>query len=87
MIDYSILPECYVPEDLNELTKKTKKITSKNDAVFKKLFKELKKHEVKNMDILAEWIKYLKDNPYNVNFDELNFRYVLKMTMKIKTHY
>jgi len=72
MIDYSILPECYVPEDLNELTKKTKKITSKNDAVFKKLFKELKKHEVKNMDILAEWIKYLKDNPYNVNFDELN---------------
>jgi len=65
------LDEFGLPSDLKELTKKTKKITSKNDDVFKNLFRELKKHNVKNMDILTEWIKYLKENSYNANLNEM----------------
>jgi len=47
------LKEFGLPDDLKELTKRTKKITSKNDDTFKKLFREIKKHNPKNMDILT----------------------------------
>ena len=56
-----------LPDNLKELTKKTKTITSKNDTTFKKLFLELKKQKSKNVLILSEWISYLKNNPYKVD--------------------
>lgn len=55
--------------DLKELTKKTKKITSKNDNALKGIFREMKEHQVKNVQILSEWIKHLKENPYNADLD------------------
>ena len=60
-----------LPCELNELTKITKKITSKNDPTFKKLFKDLNKLKPKNLEILSNWIKYFKKNTYNVNINDL----------------
>ena len=60
-----------LPTDLKELTKVTKKITSKNNQVFKKLFRELKRKRAKNVIILAEWIEYFKRNPYNIDLTEM----------------
>ncbi|MEA3451598.1 MAG: hypothetical protein U9Q83_06800, partial [Bacteroidota bacterium] len=60
-----------LPSNLKELTKITKKITSKKDNTFKKLFRELTKRNPKNVEILANWIKHLKENPYNVDIDKM----------------
>lgn len=59
------LKEFGLSDDLKELTKRTKKITSKRDKNLKNLFLEFKKRNVKSVNILTEWIKYLKDHPYN----------------------
>ncbi len=66
-----------LPENLKELTKITKKITSKKDNNFKKLFRELKKHNPKNIEILGNWISHLKENPYNADIELMR-----KMTEK-----
>jgi len=66
-----------LPSDLKELTKITKKITSKNDVTFKQLFSELKLRKAKNIEILSDWIIYLKQNTYKSNIDEIR-----KMTDK-----
>lgn len=60
-----------LPDNLKELTKITKKVTSKKDNTFKKLFRELKIRNPKNVEILSNWIKYLKENPYNVDINEI----------------
>lgn len=60
-----------LPNDLKELTKRTKKITSKKDDTFRKLFKELKSRKVKSMNILTEWIKHLKEKSFGSNAHEL----------------
>ncbi len=65
------LKEFGLPDDLKELTKRTKKITSKSDNTFKKLFREIKKHNPKNINILTEWITYLKENSYNSKISEI----------------
>ena len=61
------LQDYRLPTNLKELTKITKKVTSKNNPVFKKLFREFKRRNPKNVKILSEWIKYLKENQYNVD--------------------
>ena len=65
MIEYGL------SDDLFILTKRTKKITSKNDNDFKKLFKELKSNNLKNINILSEWLKYLHEQTYNSNINDL----------------
>ncbi|MCF6270379.1 MAG: hypothetical protein L3J41_11750 [Melioribacteraceae bacterium] len=60
-----------LPTDLKELTKVTKKITSKNNSDFKKLFQELKKRSAQNIIILSKWLDYLKSNPYNRDLTEI----------------
>ncbi len=60
-----------LPDNLKELAKITKKVTSKKDNTFKKLFRELKIRNPKNVEILSNWIKYLKENPYNVDINEM----------------
>ncbi len=57
--------------NLKELTKMTKKVTSKKDNTFKKLFLELKIRNPQNIEILSNWIKYLKENPYNVDINKM----------------
>lgn len=66
-----LLSDFELPDDLKELTKITKKITSRYDKKFKMLFDELLKRKAKKVLILSEWIKYLKDNNYKINIDEL----------------
>ncbi len=58
-------------DNLSEFTKTTKKVTSKKDKTFKKLFRDLKIRNPKNIEILTNWIKYLKENPYNVDINEI----------------
>lgn len=58
-------------DNIDDLTKRSKKITSKNDKNFKNLFKEFQKQQVKKVIILSEWIKYLKDKNYNARVDDL----------------
>jgi len=60
-----------LPKDLKELKKITKKTTSKQDLIFKKLFVEMKKSEIKSVEILAFWITYLKENQYNADINDL----------------
>jgi hypothetical protein len=60
-----------LPNDLFELTKITKRVTSKKDKTFKLLFEELKKHKVPNVEILSLWIKYLREKNYNADLEEL----------------
>jgi hypothetical protein len=60
-----------LPTNLAELTKVTKTITSKNDSKFKQLFKDLVQHNAENAQCLKNWLKYLKENAYNVNIQQL----------------
>ncbi len=66
-----ILEDFGLPTNLKELTKITKSVTSKNDAIFRKLFQELKKRKTENVEILSKWISYLKNNPYKVDLAEM----------------
>ena len=58
-----------LPSDLKSFTKRTKQVTSKEDAAFKKLFNAIK--AAKEIIILKNWIKYLKLKQYEVNCEEL----------------
>jgi len=60
-----------LPIELKQLTKVTKKITSKKDANFKKFFRELKKRDAKDILVLSRWLNYLKSNPYNIDLAEM----------------
>lgn len=55
--------------DLNELRIQSKKMTTKQDPRFKKLFRELKRKEASGVMILYDWISYLKENNYAANMD------------------
>jgi hypothetical protein len=60
-----------LPEVLGELTEITKKQTTKNDPDFKNLFRELKKKNATEINTLAEWIAYLKQNTYGSDMNKL----------------
>ena len=61
------LSDFNLPDDLDSLKKLSKTITSKNDSRFKNLFKELSKSDVEEIRLLKAWIKYLRENKYNVD--------------------
>ena len=61
------LEQFELSSDLKELTKMTKKMTSKNDPNFKRLFRTLKECNVRSIVILSEWITYLKEKSYNTD--------------------
>lgn len=58
-----------LPEDLKEFTSRTKQVVSKEDAVFKKLFQDIK--QAKEMRLLKAWVKYLKENTFASEVVEL----------------
>ena len=60
-----------LPSDLTGLKKVTKKVTSKDDNRFKKLFRTLKNSNSKSVIILSEWIEYLKTKRYDVDLSKL----------------
>lgn len=59
-----------LPTTLKELLNETKNEFSKKDPKFKPLFRVLKDN-ARGIKLLAEWISYLKQHPYNANINEL----------------
>lgn len=60
-----------IPGDFEELKRNSKTAKSKNDPKYRKLFKDIKNAGTKDFKILAEWIIYLRDNPYTAKIDDL----------------
>ena len=63
------LKEYGLSSDLTTLCKMAKKIDSKDDAKFKRLFKDLKKKGASGVVKLADWVTYLKENNYNTDLE------------------
>ena len=57
--------------DLAGLKQKTKKQTSKKDPQLIKLFKELKNRNSEQVVTLSKWIKYLKENNFRSQIEEI----------------
>ena len=55
--------------DLNQLRKMSKKMTTKQDIRFKKLFKELMLKEASGIIILQNWISYLIEKNFAAEVD------------------
>ena len=65
-------PEYDLPTALKELIYETKvNVKSKNDQRFKRLFRDLQKQNALGINLLANWIRYLKDHPYSADKHEL----------------
>jgi len=60
-----------LPSDLNALKKESKQEQSKKDNRFKNLFKAIQIAGSEDFLKLANWVEYLRDNPYNANIDNL----------------
>lgn len=60
-----------LPNDLNSLKKVSKKVNSKNDQRFKRLFRDLLTHNASNIVLLANWVSYLKENTYHIDIGML----------------
>jgi hypothetical protein len=57
----------HLPVTLKELTKISKRESSKTDQRFKQLFRDLKTQNASGINLLAKWIEHLKPNPYNAD--------------------
>lgn len=60
-----------LPSDLDKLRKHSKLVRSKDDIRFKRLFKAIHKNGSEEFQRMAAWIKYMKDNPYNIDLKVL----------------
>ncbi len=65
------LQEYQLPHELRDLTKITKKQTTKHDTRFKRLFRDLKERKAAKITTLARWIAYLKEHNYASDLNEL----------------
>ena len=66
-----VINEYGLPEAWIDLAKVTKSVSSKKDQRFIRLFKEMRKREVKPVLQLKNWLEYLKVNKYNVDINQL----------------
>ena len=57
----------HLPVTLKELTKISKRESSKTDQRFKQLFRDLKTQNTSGINLLAKWIEHLKENNYNTD--------------------
>ena len=57
--------------DIESLKQKTKKQTSKKDPQLIQLFKELKNRNAPQVVALSKWIKYLKENNFQSQIEEI----------------
>jgi hypothetical protein len=62
LVDYNL------PDDLKKFTNITKHITVKENPDIKNLLRAIKQNNADNFNKLAEWIEYLKTNPYEYQF-------------------
>ena len=65
LVDYDL------PVTLKELMNETKNEFSKKDPKFKKLFRELIKQNAVGINLLAHWVKCLKQNTNSINKNDL----------------
>jgi hypothetical protein len=65
------IPLKELPEKWIDLAKISKSVTSKHDERFISLFKEMRKREVWPVMQLQQWIKYLMENKYNADINQL----------------
>lgn len=56
-----------LPTTLKGLMDESKHEFSKKDPRFKNLFRDLKKQNAIGINLMANWIEYLKSNPYNAD--------------------
>lgn len=56
-----------LPTTLKGLIGESKSEFSKHDVRFNCLFRDLKKHNAIGINLLANWIEYLKSNPYSAD--------------------
>jgi hypothetical protein len=56
-----------LPDNLNDLKYQSKTLKSKKDPRFKRLFKALMKEKATGIELLTEWVMYLKQNPYDAD--------------------
>jgi hypothetical protein len=60
-----------LPDKWGDLVRISKSVTSKRDQRFVRLFKEMKRREIKPILKLQDWLKYLNENKYNVDINRL----------------
>lgn len=65
------LSDFHLPEDLNQLRKESKLVTTKNDARFKRLFSAMCDAGAADLTRLAGWVSYLKENMYKTDVEVL----------------
>jgi hypothetical protein len=56
-----------LPSDFDLLIRESKKVNSKNDPRFKRLFRSLMQFGAPDLQRLSSWVSYLKDNNYYVD--------------------
>jgi hypothetical protein len=61
-----------LPTNFNDLKYISKTLKSKKDVRFKQLFKDLLKENATGVVLLAKWINYLKEHPYNADLAFFN---------------
>ncbi|MFT3950211.1 MAG: hypothetical protein QM763_24815 [Agriterribacter sp.] len=60
-----------LPSNLEALKDITKKTRSKYDHKFKALFKAIRRQGSRELELLAAWVSYLKENNYNADLEVL----------------
>lgn len=60
-----------LPLDFDELKRRAKTTTSKNDPDFKRFFRALLAHGAPEVQTLANWVQYLKTETYAIDIDVL----------------
>ena len=65
VVDYDL------PSDLEQFKKESKTEQSKKDVRFRNLFKALRRAGAPDFLTLAQWVEYLKSNPYSADLDYL----------------
>jgi len=60
-----------LPTVIDTLKKQSKTVRSKDDDRFKRLFKAIRRNGSKEFNLLASWIRYLKEENYNADMEVL----------------
>lgn len=60
-----------LPSEFEQFKKVTKMVNSKQDLRFKSLFKTMKKHNLADLELLTNWLLYLKAHPYDSDINQL----------------
>jgi len=60
-----------LPSSFDAFKKATKTANSKEDRRFKRLFKDLQRAGGTELETLASWIRYIKENRYNIDLEAI----------------